>query len=177
MNKRVKICRYKEHEGEEPVSVDLFRVARHSADKLQPWCIPCEKKYHQKRYIEKRQKILDNSREYYETNKSKVSIRHAAWREENKEYTAQYWKEYDSKHPEKRKAKCRKYQASKKNALPAWLTEDQLFEMELIYKNCPVGYEVDHIVPIQGKNVRGLHVPWNLQYLTISENRRKHNKY
>ena len=41
------------------------------------------------------------------------------------------------------------------------------------YANCPSGYEVDHIIPI---SKGGLHILENLQYLTISENRRKSNK-
>jgi 5-methylcytosine-specific restriction endonuclease McrA len=41
------------------------------------------------------------------------------------------------------------------------------------YSNCPDGYEVDHIIPI---SKGGLHTLSNLQYLTISENRRKSNK-
>jgi 5-methylcytosine-specific restriction endonuclease McrA len=41
------------------------------------------------------------------------------------------------------------------------------------YDNCPAGYEVDHIIPISRG---GLHILENLQYLTISENRRKSNK-
>ena len=45
------------------------------------------------------------------------------------------------------------------------------------YKNCPNGYEVDHIVPINGRNVSGLHTRDNLQYLTIEDNRKKSNKY
>lgn len=41
------------------------------------------------------------------------------------------------------------------------------------YANCPIGYEVDHIIPI---SKGGLHTLENLEYLTITENRRKGNK-
>jgi 5-methylcytosine-specific restriction endonuclease McrA len=45
--------------------------------------------------------------------------------------------------------------------------------LQQFYLNCPNGYEVDHIIPI---SKGGLHTLENLQYLTISENRRKSNK-
>lgn len=49
-------------------------------------------------------------------------------------------------------------------------------EIGRIYAARPEGHQVDHIVPLQGQNVCGLHAPWNLQYLTPEENRKKGNR-
>lgn len=65
-----------------------------------------------------------------------------------------------------------------KQAKPAWLTEwDEFYIQELYDIAIKRGLEVDHIIPIAHKNVCGLHVPWNLQLLTVSENRQKSNKF
>lgn len=66
------------------------------------------------------------------------------------------------------------YRAGLKTATPSWCDRDAI---RLFYKNCPDGMEVDHIVPIRGENVCGLHVHWNLQYLTKSENSSKRNRF
>jgi hypothetical protein len=52
-------------------------------------------------------------------------------------------------------------------------------EIQGMYDYCKIfkGYEVDHILPLNGKLVSGLHVLNNLQILPISENRSKSNKY
>jgi len=63
-----------------------------------------------------------------------------------------------------------RYMAKRKNQTPANIDIKALQEF---YLNCPKGYEVDHIIPI---SKGGLHSLENLQYLTISENRKKSNK-
>ena len=64
-----------------------------------------------------------------------------------------------------------------KNRTPKWVDRKALLA---IYGACPKGMHVDHIIPlkglIDGRPVSGLHVPWNLQYLTAEENRKKHNR-
>ncbi len=61
-----------------------------------------------------------------------------------------------------------------KKSTPSWADLDEILE---IYQNCPEGHEVDHIVPLAGKLVSGLHISDNLQYLTIGNNRRKSNSF
>ena len=72
---------------------------------------------------------------------------------------------------------CALRYSKKKQRTPKWITKKQLYQIKLIYLNRPDGYEVDHIIPLCGKNVSGLHIPENLQYLSAEENRLKNNKY
>lgn len=57
-------------------------------------------------------------------------------------------------------------------ATPKWIDVEAMCEF---YANRPDGHHVDHIVPLRGKNVCGLNVPWNLQYLPAKVNRAKGN--
>lgn len=61
-----------------------------------------------------------------------------------------------------------------KQQTPGWA---DLEAIRMFYLNCPAGYEVDHIIPLKGKLVSGLHTLSNLQYLPADVNRSKGNKY
>lgn len=73
--------------------------------------------------------------------------------------------------------------AIRKRATPDWLTQDQKEEMNNIYwqraaksEETGVEHHVDHIVPIKGNKICGLHVPWNLRVIPAEQNLRKRNK-
>ena len=92
------------------------------------------------------------------------------WYDKNKDYH----KEYLAANRQDYVARNAKRRALLKDRIPAWA---DLEKINLIYSLCPNGYHVDHIIPLQGETVCGLHVENNLQYLTAAENLAKSNKF
>lgn len=128
--------------------------------------------------LNNKEKINARAKERYQLNKEFEKLRsHGKWIN-NKEAMTARTRDWEARNPEKRLAisknnnKLRK--ARTKLQCPKWADRDKIRE---IYLNCPKGHHVDHIVPLRGKLVSGLHVAENLQYLTAYENNRKHNKY
>ncbi len=66
------------------------------------------------------------------------------------------------------------YNTRLKKSTPKYANLNKIKE---IYANCPEGYEVDHIIPLNGSVVSGLHIETNLQYLSVKENRKKSNNF
>jgi hypothetical protein len=77
------------------------------------------------------------------------------------------------------KAACAARRAAKLQATPIWCDkraiEDLYREAQRFTEETGIPHEVDHIIPLIGRGVCGLHIPLNMQILTRAENRRKHN--
>ena len=142
-----------------------------------------------------KEKRAIQAKEWREANKERHYENHRKWVEANKEYVAQKEKEYRQARRDHtstirktyRKNNCEyfaaasaKRRSSKLQRTPSWITDIQLAEIKSFYieseirtRLTGVQHHVDHIYPLQGKDVSGLHVPWNLQVLTATENLNK----
>lgn len=172
-------------------SVQDFNKDRYSSDGLTSACRTCR----QMRW----KKYAETNPDKIEQRKEEFNVKRREDRKENPDKVRQYAREYCKKNRDKRAISDRKYReknrgtynaskakrrASKLKATPSWLSEDQLLEIKLLYlfvaerrKITGLKLQIDHIVPLQGENVCGLHVPWNLQVLTASENSSKGNRF
>lgn len=85
--------------------------------------------------------------------------------------------EWGKKNPEKVRAKRAIRRLAQKAACPEWADRDAISavyaEAVRLSKETGTPHEVDHIVPIRGKTVCGLHVHWNLRAIPASENHSK----
>jgi hypothetical protein len=144
--------------------------------------------YHKQYYLKYKKKLLDRSRKYRINNEASLKEKAKKYRIKNKErinnYILQYrlnnktqiskkTKSYYLKNLHIFKALNAKRRATQLNATPKFANINKI---KTIYKNCPKGFHVDHIVPLTSKLVCGLHVEWNLQYLPAKENLSKSNK-
>jgi len=96
------------------------------------------------------------------------------WAKENVERKNEQWRNWAKRNKDKIRAKNALERAEKLKRVPPWADKEAIAEF---YKNCPEGYHVDHIIPLRGKTVSGLHVLNNLQYLPAKENMSKGNKF
>jgi hypothetical protein len=132
------------------------------------------KEYRKKFYNKNREKLIKKSKDWSNKNKERHYLQIKNWREENKERHRELITVWSKNNPHKRKEYLANYRAKKRNAsIGGDLFRNQIEE---IYRSCPVGYEVDHIIPLVHPEICGLHVPWNLQHLEKKENRKKGNK-
>lgn len=105
------------------------------------------------------------NKRYYQSSKGMESIKLYESTNVSKECKARYWQSERGKAVAKNNTAKRRHNLKTQKISEHF--KDQLLE---IYANCPEGHEVDHIHPL---SKGGLHVPWNLQYLLVVDNRSK----
>lgn len=110
---------------------------------------------------------------WQKNNRAQASANLAAWKARNPEKVKEQRRAYREANPKKQTHDKAMQRARALNAVPPWV---DVSAIRAIYDACPDGYEVDHIIPLQHELACGLHVPWNLQYLTKVENQRKNKR-
>jgi len=168
--------------------LEMFSKCAANKDGLHRWCKDCakvaKKEWYDKNAESERAKAMQYHYDNYEKNKEYRIKKAHEWQVKNKERYKENAKKCYEKTKHKRFAWQALARAAKRNAVPTWINEAlkeqiQKFYIEARLKTKETGtkYEVDHIVPLMGKNVCGLHVPWNLRVITQFENRSKQNKF
>lgn len=125
----------------------------------------------------------ENLQRTYEASAHKFKARARQWAAANPEKMQKCRQAYKTSNPDALRADLARRRATKLQATPKWLTSEQKAQIADIYKEAVlaeqltgVKHHVDHIEPLQGKDRRGLHVPWNLQVLEARENISKGNR-
>lgn len=158
------------------------------------------KAYMAEYYVKNRERILERCNEYRNRagSKDREKVRQKAYyaarsteiqakrlaalmaNEERQKNLARYQKRFYEENKAYYLAKYTKRRAAKLNATPAWA---DLKAIHKIYLRCAqismetgVQHHVDHIVPLAGRNVCGLHVEYNLQVIPAMQNFKKSNK-
>jgi hypothetical protein len=139
------------------------------------WCRSCHKEKMAAKYHE-----LAKNEEYRAAERRRINL---FWRD-NPEKRAQADRKYRSNNQAKVNAKLKKRYAAQLNRTPKWLSEDDFWVIEQAYELAQLRtqmtgfvWHVDHVLPLQGRLVSGLHVPHNLQVIPAWDNRSKSNSF
>lgn len=121
---------------------------------------------------------------YRAANKEKCAATISAWSKCNPEKVKAYAKKTKANNKGKINALTVKRRLAKIKRTPAWLSSDDYWMVEQAYELAALrtkmfgfSWHVDHILPLQGKTVSGLHTPYNLQVIPGIENVRKSNSF
>lgn len=159
--------------GEEK-PLDAFHKDSSKSDGVVSACKVCKTAYAKQYRSENPELVKQTNAKKYAKNKDKYKPKKDAWAAANREKVRGYLRASYRANKEAYVAQAAKRRALEKLAVPTWVETEQI---KLLYKKASeFALEVDHVVPLNGKTVCGLHCWENLQLLDASLNRSKSNR-
>lgn len=135
-------------------------------------------------YERNKELAKERSRQWALDNPEKRAEAIVKWREENRDKHNLANRNWNSRNQDKKTAYEAKRRSAKLQRTPGWLTPCELERIQALYsiaamftRESGIEHHVDHIVPLQGESVSGLHVYNNLRILPATENLKKSNKH
>lgn len=158
--------------------VEMFHKHRTNLDGYRGDCKVCRNQANKEHYKKNKARCLATRKAYYYANhEQQLDYRKGRQQEtyeQRRGYRQAYYETNKDDYRRRGRIASNKRRASKIHRTPTWSEEAYIAQ---VYTQCPEGHHVDHIIPLQGSNVSGLHVLDNLQWLTAEENMRKGNSH
>lgn len=141
-------------------------------------CVLCARARYARYCIDHKDSIVAKRKIWNEANRAKKAAAFSRRWDSQPTGISPAGRAWRENHPEKIKLARKAAKIRRERLLGGQAISNQ-YRKELlkVYRDCPTGMQVDHIVPLRGKNVCGLHIPINLAYLTPEDNWRKSNKH
>lgn len=160
-------------------SPDQYGRDKTRPDGLNPYCKACARAKSAAYFAANPHKVRATKMAYDRRNVERIR----QWRSVNADRLRAYWKAYGREYRQvfraETAAKTRRQQAARRRAIPNWFDADKvtaIYAEALRLRAMGQEVEVDHIFPISGRDVCGLHWHGNLQIIPTTENRSKGNK-
>jgi len=149
---------------------EMFHKDASRNDGYRNQCKECVSGYMKTYHVDNQEKIIKRVVDWVANNRDKHNQKCAKWVKNNRG---------------KVNARTARRYAAKTRATPKWALNNpdymwminEAYDLAQLRNKITGGlWEVDHIVPLRGKDVSGLHVPWNLRVVLQKENRVKSNR-
>jgi ATPase subunit of ABC transporter with duplicated ATPase domains len=161
-----------------------FHQEKSRKDGFHPWCKQCKGERQKSYYENNKPEILERQAKYQKNNEQKIKdaskVRAKRNYDKDPKKSVQRVLDYIKKNPQKNAERSAMHRAILLQATPPWADRrliEEVYEFAVEFKEFGFDVHVDHIVPLKGKNVCGLHVQKNLRVCLAVINLSKGNKY